>query len=84
MLGSTRPPGRLSPNAPFTLDPPGPIGPQHYCLHPTLNLASFSDEHGGSATAYRVDRASGTLSAVETIPSLPARVTVRNLVRRSI
>jgi 6-phosphogluconolactonase len=29
-------------------------------------------------TAYRVDRASGTLSAVETIPSLPAGVTVRN------
>jgi len=29
-------------------------------------------------TTYRVDRASGTPSAVETIPSLPAGVTVRN------
>jgi 6-phosphogluconolactonase len=29
-------------------------------------------------TAYRVDRDSGTLSAVETIPSLPAGVAVRN------
>ena len=29
-------------------------------------------------TAYRVDRASGTLSVVGTIPSLPAGVTVRN------
>ena len=29
-------------------------------------------------TAYRVDRTSGTLSAVETIPSLPDGVTVRN------
>jgi 6-phosphogluconolactonase len=27
--------GRLSPNAPFKLDPPGPIGPRHYCFHPT-------------------------------------------------
>ena len=70
--------GRLSPNTPFKLDPPGPIGPRHYCFHPTLDLAYFSDEQGCSVTAYRVDRASGTLSAVETIPSLPAGVTVRN------
>jgi len=70
--------GRLSPNAPFKLDPPGPIGPRHYCFHPTLDLAYFSDEQGCSVTAYRVDRTSGTLSAVETVPSLPDGVTVRN------
>jgi 6-phosphogluconolactonase len=70
--------GRLSPNTPFKLDPPGPIGPRHYCFHPTLDLAYFSDEQGCSVTAYRVDRASGTLSAVETTSSLPAGVTVRN------
>jgi 6-phosphogluconolactonase len=70
--------GRLSHNAPFKLDPPGPIGPRHYCFHPTLDLAYFSDEQGCSVTAYRVDRASGTLSAVETIPSLPEGVAVRN------
>src|SRR5438552_1439080 len=70
--------GRLSANAPFKLDPPGPIGPRHYCFHPTLDLVYFSDEQGCSVTAYRVDRASGTLSVVETTPSLPAGVTVRN------
>jgi 6-phosphogluconolactonase len=70
--------GRLHPNAPFKLDPPGPIGPRHYCFHPTLDLAYFSDEQGCSVTAYRVDRASGTLAAVETTPSLPAGVSVRN------
>src|SRR5262245_7777963 len=70
--------GRLSPNVPFKLDPPGPIGPRHYCFHPTLDLAYFSDEQGCSVTAYRVDRASGTLSAVGTTPSLPDGVTVRN------
>lgn len=70
--------GRLHPNTPFKLEPPGPIGPRHYCFHPTLDLAYFSDEQGCSVTAYRVDRASGTLSAVETTPSLPADVTVRN------
>jgi 6-phosphogluconolactonase len=70
--------GRLQPNTPFKLDPPGPIGPRHYCFHPTLDLAYFSDEQGCSVTAYRLDRASGTLSAVETTPSLPTGVTVRN------
>jgi len=70
--------GRLSPNTPFKLDPPGPIGPRHFCLHPTLDLGYFSDEQGCSVTAYRIDRASGALSAVETVPSLPAGATVRN------
>src|SRR4029077_2310427 len=70
--------GRLRANAPLKLAPPGPIGPRHYCFHPTLDLVYFSDEQGCSVTAYKVDRASGTLSAVETTPSLPAGVTVRN------
>jgi 6-phosphogluconolactonase len=70
--------GRLSANEPFKLDPPGPIGPRHYCFHPTLDLAYFSDEQGCSVTSYRLDRASGTLSAVATTRSLPEGVTVRN------
>jgi 6-phosphogluconolactonase len=64
--------GRLRPNAPFKLEPNKPIGPRHYCLHPTLDLVYFSDEQGCSVTAYPLDRASGTLSVVETTPSLPA------------
>ncbi len=68
--------GRLHPSG--TLEPKGPIGPRHYCFHPTLDLVYFSDEQGCSVTAYRVDRASGALSVVETTPSLPAGVTVRN------
>ena len=63
--------GRLSPNAPFKLDPPGPIGPRHYCFHPTLDLAYFSDEQGCSVTAYRVDRASGTSPPWERSPRCP-------------
>src|SRR4030095_10268565 len=55
-----------------------PLGPRHYCFHPTLDLVYFSDEQGCSVTAYRLDRASGTLSAAGTVPSLPAGVTVRN------
>ncbi len=70
--------GRLHPNTPFKLEPPAPIGPRHYCFHPTLDIVYFSDEQGCSVTAYRVDLDAGTLAAVETIPSLPAGVTVRN------
>src|SRR5256885_45022 len=68
--------GRLHPNG--KLEPKEPIGPRHYCFHPTLDLVYFSDEQGCSVTAYRVDRAAGTLSVVEATPSLPAGVTVRN------
>jgi 6-phosphogluconolactonase len=70
--------GRLSLNTPFRLDPPGPIGPRHYCFHPTLGLVYFSDEQGCSVSAYKLDRESGTLLTVETVPSLPEGVTVRN------
>jgi 6-phosphogluconolactonase len=70
--------GRLSPNAPFKLEPRELIGPRHFCFHPTLDLVYFSDEQGCSVTAYRVDRAAGTLSAIETTRSLPEGVTVRN------
>jgi 6-phosphogluconolactonase len=70
--------GRLSHNAPFRLEPSARIGPRHYCFHPALDLAYFSDEQGCSVTAYRLDRASGTLAAVETVRSLPAGVSVRN------
>jgi len=70
--------GRLSPNVPFKLEPSERIGPRHYCFHPTLDIAYFSDEQGCSVTAYRVDRTSGTLSVVETTRSLPEGVTVRN------
>jgi 6-phosphogluconolactonase len=68
--------GRLHPNG--KLEPKEPIGPRHYCFHPSLDLVYFSDEQGCSVTAYRVDRTSGALSAVETTPSLPAGVSVRN------
>ena len=68
----------MSPNTPFKLEPSAEIGPRHYCFHSSLDVAYFSDEQGCSVTAYRLDRAAGTLSAIETVPSLPQGVTVRN------
>jgi 6-phosphogluconolactonase len=70
--------GRLTPNSPFRVEPTERLGPRHYCFHPTLDLVYFSNEQGCSVTAYRLDRATGTLSAVQTIATLPDGCTTRN------
>jgi 6-phosphogluconolactonase len=70
--------GRLSPNTPQRVEPAERLGPRHYCFHPTLDIAYFSNEQGCSVTAYRLDRATGALSAVQTISTLPQGYTARN------
>ncbi|HTV45884.1 MAG TPA: lactonase family protein [Stellaceae bacterium] len=70
--------GRLSANAPFRVEPPGPLGPRHYCFHPTLDLVYFSNEQGCSVSAFRLDPATGTLGIVQTIGSLPEGHAGRN------
>jgi 6-phosphogluconolactonase len=70
--------GRLTTNSPARVEPAGRLGPRHYCFHPTRDLVYFSNEQGCSVTGYRLDRATGTLSAVQTISSLPPGFTARN------
>jgi 6-phosphogluconolactonase len=70
--------GRLTANSPFRVEPTERVGPRHYCFHPTLDVVYFSNEQGCSVTSYRLDRATGTLSAVQTITTLPAGYTARN------
>ncbi len=70
--------GRLSGNTPARVEQPDRVGPRHYCFHPSLDVVYFSNEQGCGVTAYRLDRTSGTLAAVQTISSLPAGVSVRN------
>jgi 6-phosphogluconolactonase len=70
--------GRLSPNPTFRVDPTERLGPRHYCFHPTLDLVYFSNEQGCSVTGYRMDRVTGTLTAVQTITTLPDGFTARN------
>jgi 6-phosphogluconolactonase len=64
--------GRLSPNTPHRVEQGDLVGPRHYIHHPGLDVVYFSNEQGCSVTAYRLDRANGTLSSVQTISSLPA------------
>src|SRR5919108_397792 len=70
--------GRLTPNTPLRVEPATRLGPRHYCFHPTLPVVYFSNEQGCSVTAYRLDPATGTLTAVQTLTTLPEGFTARN------
>ncbi len=70
--------GHLTPNSPFRIELAERLGPRHYCLHPTLDVVYFSNEQGCSVTAYQLDPAAGSLSAVQTITTLPDGYTARN------
>ena len=70
--------GRLTANSPLRVEPAERLGPRHYCFHPTLDFVYFSNEQGCSVTGYRLDPATGTLSAVQTIATLPDGFAARN------
>src|ERR1051326_114381 len=64
--------GRLSPNSAFRVEQGDLIGPRHYIHHPILDVVYFSNEQGCSVTAYRLNPGTGTLSALQTVSTLPA------------
>jgi len=70
--------GHLTPNTPARVEPEARLGPRHFCFHPTQNIVYFSDEQGCSVTGYRLDTSAGTLTAFQTITTLPAGYTDRN------
>jgi 6-phosphogluconolactonase len=70
--------GHLTPNTPPKVSPEQPVGPRHYCFHPTKDMLYFSNEQGCSVTAYRFDTSAGTLSAVQTVSTLPDGYTGQN------
>ena len=63
--------GGLTPNSPPRVSPEDEAGPRHFCFHPTEDVLYVSNEQGCSVTAYRLDPAMGTLSAIQTISTLP-------------
>jgi 6-phosphogluconolactonase len=64
--------GHLTPNSPPRVGQPTGTGPRHFCFHPSKDILYFSNEQGSSVTAYNFDPASGTLSAFQTISTLPS------------
>lgn len=63
--------GTLTPNDPPRYSPTEYLGPRALAFHPTLDVVYFSDEQGGSVTAYDMDPLSGTLAPLQTITTLP-------------
>ena len=70
--------GHITPNSPPRVEPKEQLGPRHFCFHPTKDILYFSNEQGCSVTGYRLDTASGTLSAFQTITTLPDGYTEQN------
>ena len=70
--------GRLTPNSPLKVEPEEFLGPRHFCFHPNLDVVYFTDEQGCSVTGYRLDSSAGTLSAFQTITTLPEGYSGRN------
>ena len=63
--------GTLTPNdPPFAKIEPG-SGPRHFAFHPTGKYAYTINEIKSTITAFRYDRARGTLQELQTVSSLP-------------
>ena len=70
--------GGVTPNTPATVSPEPEVGPRHYCFHPGKDILYFSNEQGCSVTAYNLDAERGTLTAFQTISTLPDGYDGRN------
>ncbi|MFQ6039964.1 MAG: lactonase family protein [Candidatus Poribacteria bacterium] len=63
--------GALTPNDIPQVRPEEKLGPRHFCFHPNRDILYFSNEQGSSVTAYNFDPSAGTLTAFQTISTLP-------------
>ena len=70
--------GHLTPNIPDRVVPAEPIGPRDFCFHPKLNIVYFGNEEGSNVTAYNFNRTNGTLSAFQTVSTIPDDFTAKN------
>ena len=70
--------GHLTPNTPLRVEPATRLGPSPLLLSSHLPVVYFSNEQGCSVTAYRLDPATGTLTAMQTLTTLPEGFTARN------
>lgn len=67
--------GTFTPNTPPSVSVPPGYGPRHFDFHPNRKFAYLINEIGNHVTAYAYDEASGTLTELQTVPTLPADFT---------
>jgi 6-phosphogluconolactonase len=66
--------GRLLPNdPPFASVPPG-SGPRHLAFHPNGRFVYVVNELTSTITAFSFDGAKGALAAIETVPTVPEKL----------
>jgi 6-phosphogluconolactonase len=63
--------GHLTPNTPDRVIPEKDAGPRLFCFHPTLDILYFCNQEGSSVAAYKLGTSTGTLSAFQSISTLP-------------
>ena len=63
--------GQIAPNEPDRFAAPEMLGPRHFCFHPTKNMIYVSNEQGCSVSVVALDADNGTLSHLQTVPTLP-------------
>ncbi len=66
--------GTLVPNEPPAAKVPAGSGPRHLAFHPNGRFVYVASEMGLNVTLFSRDAASGVLTSVETVPSLPKEV----------
>lgn len=70
--------GQLTPNDIPVVAPEAQDGPRHYCFHADKSLVYVSNEQGSSVTVYSLDSSTGTLTAGQTVTTLPQGFTGHN------
>jgi 6-phosphogluconolactonase len=63
--------GKLEPNSPPKVDTAPGAGPRHIEFHPTAPYVYLINEAGDSVVVHALDKASGTLSPIQTVTTLP-------------
>jgi 6-phosphogluconolactonase len=63
--------GQLTQNTPDRVIPEKDAGPRLFCFHPNLDVLYFCNQEGSSVTAYNLNTSAGTLSALQSISTLP-------------
>ena len=67
--------GTVSPNAPATIATRPGAGPRHLAFHPTGRFLYLLNETDATLGAYAIDPASGALTELQTVPTLPPEFT---------
>ena len=70
--------GRLSPASPAQVQAEAGAGPRHIAFHPNQRFAYVINELNGTITSYAYDANAGTLSAPQSMSSVPSAVNERS------